>query len=102
LFCLFELRYCRCHLRTAGLQKGVEKVQSVEYPTLERQQVTMMALDFGEAAPLPAASLVPEKAAVLDAPNVVDVLVTGLHDLRLSSKGPGAQAGIHGLVLQAS
>ena len=102
----------KCHLRTAGLVMGVERVQSVEFPSLERQQVTMLALDFGELPPpsfpasTPTSPSSPEKPPVLDAPNVVDVAVTALHDLHLKGAvggGPSAGQGSQGgLVLQAS
>jgi hypothetical protein len=93
----------KCHLRTAGLVMGVERVQSVEFPSLERQQVTMLALDFGESVSVALASSPgsPERAPVLDAPNVVDLAVTALHDLRVGGKSATAGGGqVAGLVFQ--
>ncbi len=84
----------KCHLRLAGLLQGSERVASLEFPGGERQQVTLLALDFGEPGGGGGAVSSPEKCVALDAPNVLDVVVSALHDLRLVSKGS--------LVMQAS
>jgi hypothetical protein len=77
----------KCHLRLAGLTRGAERTSSLEFPNGERQQVTLLALDFGEAHAAAAAPPSPEKAVLLDAPNVLDVTVGALYDLRMPGKG---------------
>ena len=99
---LVIIRLCRggkeadkCHLRLAGLALGTERACSLEFPGGERQQVALLALNFGELPPPPPAAAAaaasaaasPEKAVALDAPNVLDLVVSGLYDLRVPGKG---------------
>ena len=60
--------------------QGSERTTSLEYPAGQRQQVTMLALDFGEREARPPVgpdSSLPQ----LDAPNVTDIQISALHDL---------------------
>jgi hypothetical protein len=71
----------KCHVRLQGLQLGQERASSLEYADGVRQQVTLLPLDFGDREQMKAQ----EKLVDLDAPNVCDIIVQGLHDLRLGS-----------------
>ena len=74
----------KCHVRLNGLQLGVERSTSLEFPNGERQQVTQLALNFGERDVCS-----PQREEVeFDAPNVMDVSATALHDLNGLDRKP--------------